>query len=70
MDQLKDTLSLEQELSHKLFCDRVKQLSREQAHELLFEMHQQMMFRDNIYKDLFFNQEKEIVESLFDVKKN
>ena len=70
MDQLKDTLSLEQELSHKLFCDRVKQLSREQAHELLIEMHQQMIFRDNIYKDLFFNQEKEIVESLFDVKKN
>ena len=70
MDQLNEALSLEQELSHKIFCDRVKQLSREQAHDLLMEMHQQMLFKDNIYRDLFLSQEKEIVESLFGVKKN
>ena len=70
MDQLKDNLSVEQEFSHKIFCDRVKQLSREQAQDLLMQMHQQMLFKDNIYRDLFLSQEKEIVDSLFGVKKN
>ena len=70
MDHLKANLSVEQEFSHKIFCDRVKQLSCEQAQELLMQMHQQMLFKDNLYRDLFLSQEKEIVDSLFGVKKN
>ena len=70
MDELKANLSLEQKFSHKMFCDRVKQLSCEQAQDLLMEMHQHMLFKDNLYRDLFLNQEKEIVDSLFGVKKN
>ena len=70
VDQLKESLSMEQELSHRVFCDRAKQLSREQAQELLMEMHQHMLFKDNLYRDLFLSQEKEIVDSLFGAKKN
>ena len=70
MDQLKQNLSVEQEFSHKVFCDRVQQLTREQAQDLLIQMHQHMLFKDNLYRDLFLNQEKEIVDSLFGVKKN
>lgn len=55
MSRLKQTLSIEQELSHRIFSDRVKQLSQSEAQELLIEMHQQMIFRDNLYKELFFN---------------
>lgn len=55
MDQLKQNLSIEQDFSHKVFCDRVKQLSREQAQDLLIQMHQHMLIKDNLYKDLFFN---------------
>ncbi len=70
MDQLKQNISVEQEFSHKVFCARVKRLSREQAQDLLVEMHQHMLFKDNLYRDLFLSQEKEIVDSLFGVKKN
>ena len=70
MDQLKQNLSVEQEFGHKVFCDRVQQLTREQAQDLLIQMHQHMLFKDNLYRDLFLNQEKEIVDSLFGVKKN
>ncbi|MGK7892323.1 MAG: NblA/ycf18 family protein [Xenococcus sp. (in: cyanobacteria)] len=70
MDQLKANLSVEQEFGHKIFCDRVKHLSREEAQDLLMEMHQHMLFKDNLYRDLFLSQEKEIVGSLFEVKKS
>ena len=65
MDRLKETLTMEQELSHRVFSDRVQQLSREEAQELLVQMHQQMMFKENLYKELFLSQEKDIVDSLF-----
>ena len=70
MDQLKDNLSVEQKFSHRIFSDRVQSLSQEQAQKLLVQMHQQMLIKDNLYKELFFNQEKEIVDSMFKVEKN
>ena len=70
MDQLKNNLSVEQKFSHKVFSDRVQSLSQEQAQDLLVQMHQQMLIKDNLYKELFFSQEKEIIDSLFEVKEN
>lgn len=70
MDKLENSLSMEQELSHRIFSDRVQQLSREQAQELLVKMHQQMLFKDNLYRELFLSQEKDIVDALFGAKKN
>ena len=70
MDRLEKSLSMEQELSHRVFSDRVKQLSREEAQDLLVQMHKQMMFKDNLYKELFLSQEKDIVDALFGAKKN
>ncbi|MEL6930015.1 MAG: NblA/ycf18 family protein [Cyanobacteria bacterium J06600_6] len=65
MDSLKNTLSIEQELSHRIFKDRVQQLSEAEAQELLIEMHRQTMVKDNLYKELFVNQERDIVDLLF-----
>ena len=70
MERLENSLSLEQELNHRVFSDRVQQLSREDAQELLVQMHKQMLYKDNIYKELFLNQEKDIVDALFGVTKN
>ena len=70
MNELENSLSMEQELNHRIFKYNVKQLSREDAQELLIQMHQQMMFKDNLYKELFLSQEKDIVDSLFGAKKS
>ncbi|MEM7595605.1 MAG: phycobilisome degradation protein nblA [Cyanobacteria bacterium P01_A01_bin.83] len=53
-----------------MFSDRVQHLSRVEAQDLLVMMHKQMMFKDNIYKELFLNQEKDIANSLFGEPKN
>ncbi|MDJ0572159.1 MAG: NblA/ycf18 family protein [Pleurocapsa sp. MO_192.B19] len=65
MDRLENSLSMEQEFSHKIFADRVKQLSHEDAQDLLVQMHKQMLYKDNIYKELILNQGRDIVDSLF-----
>ncbi len=70
MNRLENSLSVEQEFNHKVFESRVKQLSREQAQELLVQMHKQMLYKENLYKKLFISQEKDIVDSLFGVKNN
>ena len=70
MDQLENSLSVEQKFSHKVFSEQVKQLSSEQAQELIIQMHKQMLFKDNLYKELFLSQEKDIVDALFRGKKN
>ena len=70
MDKLENSLSMEQELNHRIFSDRVKQLSREDAQEFLIQMHKQMMFKDNLYKELFLSQGRDIVDSLFGAKKS
>lgn len=70
MDRLENSLSIEQEFNHKIFSDRVKELSREEAQELLVQMHKQMLYKDNVYKELFLSQEKDIIDALFGVNKN
>ena len=70
MEQLENSLSIEQQLSHRIFSDRVKQLSLEEAIDLLAQMHKQMMFKDNLYRQLFLSQEKDLVDALFGAKKN
>ncbi len=70
MDQLENSLSVEQKFNHKVFSDRVKELSSEQAQELLIQMHKQMLFKDNLYRELFLSQEKDIIDALFGGKKN
>ncbi|MEM8720739.1 MAG: NblA/ycf18 family protein [Cyanobacteria bacterium P01_G01_bin.39] len=70
MENLENNLSLEQKLNHRLFSDRVKQLSREEAQELLIQMNHQMMIKENLYRELFIDQQKDIVDSLFGVKIN
>ena len=68
MDRLENKLSMEQEFKHRVFASRVKELSPEDARELLIQLHEQMLHKDNIYKQLILNQEKDIVDSLFGVK--
>ncbi|MEL6496798.1 MAG: NblA/ycf18 family protein [Cyanobacteria bacterium J06623_7] len=67
MSQRDQNLSIEQELSHRVFSDRVSHLSLSEAQELLIQMHRQTMVKDNLYKELFLSQEKDIVDSLFGV---
>jgi hypothetical protein len=69
MDRLENSLSMEQELNHRIFSDRVSQLNQSEAQELLVQMHKQMIIKENLYKELFISQEKDIVDSLFGVKK-
>lgn len=69
MDRLENSLSIEQELSHRVFSDRVKQLNQEEAQQLLIQMHQQMLYKDNLYKEMILNQEKDIVDMLFGASK-
>ena len=47
-----DDLSLEQEFNLKLFADLVQNLTPEQAKEFLIELNQQMMLKDNLYREL------------------
>ncbi len=70
MDRLENSLSLEQEFNHRSFSERVKQLSREEAQDLLVQMHKHMLYKDNMYKELFLSQERDIVDSLFRVRQN
>ena len=67
MNNLQNSLSLEQEFNHRLFAERIKELSEEQAKQLLVQMHKQMLYKENIYKELILNQERDIVDSLFGV---
>ncbi len=70
MDQLENALSLEQKFSHRVFVERVQQLSRQEAQELLVQIHKQMLYKDNLYKELLLNQGKDIVDSLFGARQN
>lgn len=68
MDSLENNLSWEQNLNHRIFGDRVKQLSLEEAQDLLLQMHKQMMYKENIYQQLFLSQEKDIFAAALDKK--
>ena len=69
MDKLQNSLSIEQELNHRIFSDRVQQLSHQETQDLLVEMHRQMMVKENLYKELFLSQERDIVDVLFGAEK-
>lgn len=70
MDKLEQSLSVEQKFSHRTFSDRVQQLSHQEAQDLLVQMHKHILYKDNLYKELFLSQEKDIVDSLFGAGKN
>ena len=68
MNNLEASLTLEQEFNHRAFCDRVEELDLQQTRELLKQLHKQMLYKDNIYKELILAQEKDIVDTLFGVR--
>ncbi|BAZ44863.1 phycobilisome degradation protein NblA [Chondrocystis sp. NIES-4102] len=70
MDKLEKGLSIEQEFNHRIFSDYVRQLSQQEAQELLLQMHLETLYKDNVYRDLFLSQGKDIVDALFGVEKN
>jgi len=45
-------LSLEQELNVRKFQDNVNKMSHKQAQDFLIELYQQMLMRENYYKNL------------------
>ena len=65
MESLENNLSLEQRLQQRVFSDRVKQLSCEEAQELLIQMNQQMMIKENLYRELFIGQQQDFADVLF-----
>ena len=68
MDKLKNSLSVEQEFSQRVFSDRIKQLSLEEVQKLLIQMHYQTMLKENLYRELFLNQERDIADILFGIE--
>lgn len=58
-------LSLEQEFMHQVFTTKVRDLSYEETKELLIKFHEQMLFKDNFYRQLSC-QGKKIVDRLLD----
>ena len=68
MDQLENSLSMEQEFNHRVFAEQVQQLSCEEAQELLVQMHKHILDKDNVYKELLLNQGRDVVDSLFGVR--
>jgi Phycobilisome degradation protein nblA len=49
-------LSLEQKFNLRSFESQVQQMSREQAQEFLVKLYEQMILRENLYKELIEQQ--------------
>ena len=49
-------LSLEQQFNIRSFETQVKKMSREQAQEFLVKLYEQMMMRENFYKEFIKHQ--------------
>ena len=49
-------LSIEQEFQLKKFAAQVQHLSREQAQELLIELHRQMMVKEKMYQHFLLHE--------------
>jgi predicted HD phosphohydrolase len=49
-------LSLEQQFSVRSFESQVQQMSREQAQDFLVKLYEQMMVRENMYKQFLKHQ--------------
>ncbi len=45
-------LSIEQQFSLRFFQTQVEKMNHEQARELLIKLYEQMLLRENMYKDL------------------
>ncbi|WP_416666216.1 NblA/ycf18 family protein [Egbenema bharatensis] len=45
-------LSLEQEFDLRLFSEQVKGMSLEQTQECLLKLHENMMLRENMYREI------------------
>lgn len=45
-------LTLEQEFNQRLFTDQVEQMSHEQAQAVLVQLHEEMMIRENLYREI------------------
>lgn len=69
MNRSPSRLTIEQELNQRVFSDSVKKLSLEEAQDLLVQLHEQMMLKENLYRQMLLNQEKDIVDVLFGAEK-
>ncbi|WP_017293280.1 NblA/ycf18 family protein [Geminocystis herdmanii] len=49
-------LSLEQQFSLRSFQTQVNNMSREQAKEFLIKLYEEMLVRENVYKDVLKHQ--------------
>ena len=49
-------LSLEQQFNIRSFENQVKKMSQEQAQDFLIQMYQEMLVRENMYKDFLKHQ--------------
>lgn len=49
-------LSLEQQFSLRSFQTQVDNMSREQAKEFLLKLYEEMLVRENVYKDVLKHQ--------------
>ena len=47
-----EQLSLEQEFDLRIFADRVRNLTSEEAQGLSIELYRRMMLKDNLYEEL------------------
>ena len=47
-----EQLSLEQEFDLRIFADRVRNLTSEEARGLSIELYRRMMLKDNLYEEL------------------
>ena len=51
-----NSLSLEQQFNIRSFETQVKQMSREQAQDFLVKMYEQMIVKENMYKEFLKHQ--------------
>ena len=47
-----------------VFAERVQQLSRVEAQDLLVQMHEYMLYKDNIYQKVFLDRKNRILEHI------
>lgn len=58
-------LSLEQEFMHQVFATKIRDLSYEETKDLLVKFHKQMLFKDNLHRNLS-SKSKKIANRLLD----
>jgi hypothetical protein len=58
-------LSMEQEFMHQVFTNKIRDLSYEETKDLLLKFHKQMLFKDNLCRDISSKSQK-IANQLLD----